>query len=363
MFFSTSARFAATPRSHRVLILFSIALLVGFYSVPSAGAAPIRRYTAMDRVLDKCGLTSQLVGHRFGDDAPAATLCINGSLAVADPDFNRVLTNSTGTGVGTGVVGNCSLSGSGTAVNYDNYSFNLTGCAAFPTEVTITVCGPAGCQHVGNVDTILTLYRNVAAGDPLTADGGLPGVFDPANACTNARGAQDDLGTVSGTTNQPGGATCNQVVGANCVGPCTSPSAAGGLSGLIRQLGNGRFTVVVSGFGNATTGTYNLYVDAPAAGCAVALAPTAAGVSVSGRVLTAAGNGLRNAVVTMTDPQGVTQTARTSGFGYYRFFDVPAGATYVIEVASKRFLFAPRVVAVQDELTDIDFVAESTNKF
>ncbi len=81
----------------------------------------------------------------------------------------------------------------------------------------MTLCGPAGCQHTGNTDTVLILYRNVPAGDPLTANGGLSGVFNPASTCTNARGLQDDLGISAGMTNNPGGSTCNQVVGGSCI--------------------------------------------------------------------------------------------------------------------------------------------------
>ncbi len=292
--------------------------------------------------------------------SPAASLCNSNSLAAADPSYNRPLASSTGTGIGNGTAGNCSLSSTGTAVKYDVYRFNLTGCAAFPTEVLITNCGPAGCQHSGNVDTLISLYRNVPAGDPLMANGGLPTPFDPAFACTNVRAGSDDLGTTSGTPNNPGGATCNQVNGASCVAPCTSPSNAGGLSGLRRQVGNGFFTVVVAGFGNTTTGSYNLYVDAPAAGCTIALVtPTAAGVSVGGRVMTANESGVQNAVVTMTDSNGVVQTAKVSSFGFYQFKDVLVGETYIFSVSHKRYQFkqASQVQVILDERSDINFIA------
>jgi hypothetical protein len=88
------------------------------------------------------------------------------------------------------------------------------------------------------------------------------------------------------------------------------------------------------------------------------LAPTAANVSVSGRVLAANGRGLSNAVVSLIGINGVSKTARTSSFGYYRFEDVRVGETYVISVASKRYRFAPRTINIADELADIDFVAE-----
>lgn len=88
--------------------------------------------------------------------------------------------------------------------------------------------------------------------------------------------------------------------------------------------------------------------------------PTAANVSISGRVVTSKGSGIRNATVTLTDVNGSTLTARTSTFGYYRFEEVRVGETYVMSVASKRFRFVPadRILTVTDELTDVDFVAQ-----
>ena len=89
----------------------------------------------------------------------------------------------------------------------------------------------------------------------------------------------------------------------------------------------------------------------------VTTVPTAGGVSVSGRVLTATDRGLRNAVVTLTNSSGITRNAITSSFGYYSFDDVEAGGTYVIGVSSKRYHFSPRVMSVTNELQNLDFVA------
>ncbi len=84
--------------------------------------------------------------------------------------------------------------------------------------------------------------------------------------------------------------------------------------------------------------------------------PTSAGVNVSGRVTTADGAGLRNAIVSITDMAGNVRTVRTGSFGYYKFEDVPAGGTYVIAVTSKRFIFTPQIITVNESVTDIDFI-------
>ena len=90
----------------------------------------------------------------------------------------------------------------------------------------------------------------------------------------------------------------------------------------------------------------------------VAIGSTAAGVRVSGRVTTPDGRGLRNAVVTITDSDGIRRTATTSSFGVYAFDEVAAGGIYVVGVAAKRYRFAARVIQVADTLADVDFVGQ-----
>ncbi len=130
-------------------------------------------------------------------------------------------------------------------------------------------------------------------------------------------------------------------------------------------------------FGGATAnGTWSLYirddngvarlgeVNAPdvlvgevVGGWGIEILPsTAAGVEISGRVVTADGRGLRNATVVITDAQGNQRRATTGSFGFYSFEEVEVGASYTIGVASRRFRFTTRVVNVTDSLTDVDFV-------
>jgi hypothetical protein len=90
----------------------------------------------------------------------------------------------------------------------------------------------------------------------------------------------------------------------------------------------------------------------------VQIGSTAAGVEVSGRVLTPDGRGLRNARVTITDANGEKRSATTSSFGYYKFEEVETGTTYVIGVSSKQYRFTSRVLQVTDSLTDFDFVGQ-----
>jgi hypothetical protein len=90
------------------------------------------------------------------------------------------------------------------------------------------------------------------------------------------------------------------------------------------------------------------------------LAPTSASVSVSGKVTTLNGRGIRNVIVTLTDNEGNVQTTFTGSFGSYRFTDVEVGQTYILQVQAKKYLFPNpvQVVTINDELTNMDFTAE-----
>lgn len=87
------------------------------------------------------------------------------------------------------------------------------------------------------------------------------------------------------------------------------------------------------------------------------LVPSAALVTVGGRVMTATGMPISRVNVKLTDQNGNSRSALTNNFGYYGFDDVEVGQTYVISIESKRYQFAPRVIALSDELADLDFIA------
>jgi len=90
-------------------------------------------------------------------------------------------------------------------------------------------------------------------------------------------------------------------------------------------------------------------------------AVTAAGVSLSGRVTTAEGAGIRNARVVITgDSLPEPRIATTGSFGYYSFEGLQSGQTYVVTVNSQRYTFTvpSRVITLVDNLTNVDFTAE-----
>ncbi|MBP7476088.1 MAG: carboxypeptidase regulatory-like domain-containing protein, partial [Pyrinomonadaceae bacterium] len=85
--------------------------------------------------------------------------------------------------------------------------------------------------------------------------------------------------------------------------------------------------------------------------------PNALSVEISGRVLIPGGAGLRNATVTLTDASGVSRSATTGTFGYYRIDGIAPGQSYTLAVASRRYQFAARQITPNESLTGMDLIA------
>jgi hypothetical protein len=124
-----------------------------------------------------------------------------------------------------------------------------------------------------------------------------------------------------------------------------SPTSTVALSGTPTETGVFSFAITATNGIDSNVTNYRLNL----------LAPTAANVSISGRVLTPEGRGLRNAVVQITNSNGITKTAHTTTFGYYRFSDIEAGQSIVLSVTSKRYRFTTQTVDVQEDLDGINF--------
>ena len=89
-----------------------------------------------------------------------------------------------------------------------------------------------------------------------------------------------------------------------------------------------------------------------------AFIPTAANVSVGGRIINQYGIGIPNVTITLAAASGDFKVARSSTLGYYTFDGVEVGATYLVTVSSKRYTFdePARAVHVADQVTNADFV-------
>lgn len=120
-------------------------------------------------------------------------------------------------------------------------------------------------------------------------------------------------------------------------------------AGLTTAQINGTWTLSVRDAAQADTGTVT-------AASLNLITPSAAMVSVSGRVTAADGRAVPGAIVTINGPGG-ERSVMTNPFGYYRFYDVASGSNYIVTVSSKSYTFTPRSVSVVDSVEDLDFAA------
>jgi subtilisin-like proprotein convertase family protein len=144
-------------------------------------------------------------------------------------------------------------------------------------------------------------------------------------------------------------------------------TAAGQPTDPVGQLSrfNGQSTLgtwnlrVSDQIGGATGGSLNQWslIVTPRNFVCTAFTPTAANVYVAGRVFDSDGRAVSRANVSLVDGQSGVRTAITNAFGYYRFENVPVGQSYVLNINSKRFSFAPQFVNVTDNIDDLNFTA------
>lgn len=139
----------------------------------------------------------------------------------------------------------------------------------------------------------------------------------------------------------------------------TEPTVAEGAYTLrqinLTPFANGAAHAILFEYVGTTTGTGSFVIDDVQLNvCPV----SAAGVSVSGRVLSQGGNGVPKAEVQLADVNGNTRIARTNPLGYYRFDDVAAGQTYFLTVSSKQAHYQMRVLSVMEDLAGVDLTPQ-----
>ena len=87
------------------------------------------------------------------------------------------------------------------------------------------------------------------------------------------------------------------------------------------------------------------------------LAPTAASVTVSGRVLTTTGRAISRATVAITDFRGNRHVALTNTFGYFRLGGIAAGESCLVEVSARAYAFDPMLISVGQDVLGLAITA------
>lgn len=188
-----------------------------------------------------------------------------------------------------------------------------------------------------------------------------PNVIDPSGTNFGC----STTGTLAGAVGMT--ATCNVLPDGTLRVSVSGPVAMTG-SGQILRLTFTTFPSAVAGnvsplnFQNSFYFNNNGAVtNIPVNGQIILVGPTAANASLSGRVTTADGRGIRNAIVKIAGSNlAQPLVAQTGSFGWYSFDSLQSGETYIITVNAKRFTFqAPsRVISLSDNISDVDFTAD-----
>jgi uncharacterized repeat protein (TIGR01451 family) len=229
-----------------------------------------------------------------------------------------------------------------------------------PLMLTSTTIFANSAQNAGNVSSTTGSFGNtIIAGGILVGAGGtspdLSGTLDSLdyNLIENTTGA-----TVTGATSHNitgtsplvgplgnnGGPTPTRALLSGS--PARDQGSAFGL--LTDQRGRAR-TVDLSNTANASDGTD--------IGAYEIQQTTAAGVSISGRVLAGSGRALRSTTVVLTDVHGSSRQVLTGSLGTFHFENVEVGGTYILTVNTQRYRFTPRALQVLDDLTDVILIA------
>jgi hypothetical protein len=313
------------------------------------------------------GVSSQTVG---------ILLCGDG---IIDPDDT---VNLTLTGSNLGSPSTAILTSHDTATGFVNHNkiFINQGGASNPYPSTITALGVRAPNIIGSMRvTVYDLSANVPdnadfllvgpSGQKfiLMANAGGSAAQGPVtlNFVDSAGQVVPDNGPLLTVNYEP--TSYGTVADFPAPAPANPYNLPGStLGGTGSQTLNGNF------IGTSAAGNWSLYVrDDNSAGTVIGsiaggwgiefLGSTAASASISGRVTTADGLGIRNAHVVITGNSLIEPLVVTTGsFGYFNLDGLRTGETYVVTVNSQRFTFsAPsRVISLIDNVADADFVAD-----
>lgn len=224
----------------------------------------------------------------------------------------------------------------------------------FPADIDILLVNPAGRKFilmsdvVGGEDFTGQTYTFSDAATALLPSSGTPpasGTFRPTNY-----GATDSF---------PAPAPSPPFLSPASAGSATLTEAFAGTDG---GNPNGTWQLFVSddatGDIGAIDGGWTLTITPLNSVCS--LAPTAAGVTVSGRVVDSAWRGIGRAIVTISDGDAPPRSALSNSFGFFTFENVPAGRLYIVTAAARGFSFEGVAAEISDSATFVVLTGEST---
>jgi hypothetical protein len=226
---------------------------------------------------------------------------------------------------------------------------------------TVTVTAPDQIYHIGDAQPIIVPVQTTDLSFATTGVDIIsyqfvlnydPAVLVPLNPAVTVAGTISDNGAVTINQNVPGVLDvavfrANPLVGAGVLFNFRFNLAPGVLPGQQSLLTWQSFQFnEIPGMDTTVNGRVRIF------------GPTAADVSIGGRLSTALGQPVSNTRVTITDVNGQSRSTLSSSMGYYNFDNVEVGQTYIVSVKTRRFRFQPMTVSVTDELTELNLIAD-----
>lgn len=275
--------------------------------------------------------------------------------------FNLTAAAQTFAGANTGAIPDGPGSLNCSTATPRNVTFAVTGVAGPPASVTVgfTITNHT---YIGDLDIAL-IAPNATTFTIMSRVGATTATNNPESSNVNGSYTFSDVASGGGIWAAAAGGGNSFVIPpgsyrTQASGPFSPANPGPAFTSL-----NSAFTGV-----SAPNGTWTLrFRDCEAvdtgsisAATLTILGPSAAGASLSGRVLTSTGRGISKARITLTGG-GLSEPLYTitNPFGYYTLPEVPTGDTYIVTVSTKRYSFAQPslVVTLNDSVADLDFLA------
>jgi hypothetical protein len=242
------------------------------------------------------------------------------------------------------------------AANKQNPSaFNAGGLAEFDAGNYLAI----GFQGNVQANPYMVFYLNTTGRYFVKMSYTVQDIDSGSNNAVSPVALQYRVGETGQFTNIPGGYITDATQGPNIGGMTTTLNVM--LPAAVQNQPKVQVRVITTNAANSSgSSTPDEWVGVNNVVFTSSSSPTAAGVSVGGRVRDANGQAIRGAAVRLTDMTGTVWTTVSNSFGFYNFPQITAGATYTVEAASKRYTFTPstRVISVGDAINDLDFIAD-----